>query len=203
MKIAGAISSLPSGSFFLDARGRSAEWAARQASSLVKNEGIDLVFFDYLQSFNREKAQADRRLEVTYISRVFTDCLKINDTAGAILSQITPQLPGQGPRIPDAYSLRDSKDVANAADVVAIGFFSETPVERFVDGRNITVAEKNERCMVLAKNKPGPGPGGRIYRMGSDANHGCFDVVKNPEPNNDHWADDLAAPLTPPPWERS
>lgn len=177
---------------YLDARGKSVEWAAKRVRQIVASEGIDLIFWDYIQCFHKEKATQDQRLGITYIARAMTDVIKTTGKAGALLSQVTPD---EKAMTPDMYSIRDSKDVANAAEVVAIGFFPKGSVERDTNGQKVLVAKEGERCMVLAKNKPGPGPGGRIYRMGSDANHGCFDVVKNPEPNNEHWADDISAPL--------
>lgn len=173
---------------YLDARGKSVEWAAKRARTLIAAEGIDLVFWDYLQCFQKEKATQDQRLGITYIARVMTDLIKTSGKAGAILSQVTPD---EKATVPSMYSIRDSKDVANAAEVVAIGFYPKTSVERDVDGQRILIAKEGERAMVLAKNKPGPGPGNRIYRMGSDSQHGCFDVVRE-EPSygvsDDHWA---------------
>lgn len=177
---------------YLDARGKSVEWAAKKVRHMVASEGIDLIFWDYIQCFQKDKATQDQRLGITYIARVMTDAIKTTGKAGALLSQVTPD---DKAMIPDMYSIRDSKDVANAAEVVAIGFFPKAAVERDMDGRKVMLAKEGERCIVLAKNKPGPGPQNRIYRMGSDVTHGCFDVVRDPTPGNHSWADDLSEPL--------
>lgn len=174
---------------YLDARGKSVEWAAKRVRRIVAEEGIDLIFWDYLQCFHKDKPTQDQRLGITYIARIMTDVIKTSGKAGAILSQVTPD---DKAMVPDMYSIRDSKDVANAAEVVAIGFVPKSAIERDVDGRKIMIANEGERAMVLAKNKPGPGPGGRIYRMGSDADHGCFDVVEDPDAPARRASDDAA-----------
>lgn len=176
---------------YLDARGKSVEWAAKQVPKIVAAEGIDLIFWDYLQCFHKEKPAQDQRLSITYIARMMTDVIKTSGKAGALLSQVTPD---DKDMVPDMYSIRDSKDVANAAEVVAIGFFPRAAVERDVGNQKVLVAKEGERVMVLAKNKPGPGPMGRIYKMGSDTDRGCFTNVK-PEVEMDYsWADELPAP---------
>lgn len=205
---ANAVSQAEDCPVYLDARGKSVEWASKKVKQIVAAEGIDLIFWDYIQCFHKDKPMQDQRLSITYIARVMTDTIKTSGKAGALLSQVTPD---DKALIPDMYSIRDSKDVANAAEVVAIGFVPTSPVERDVNGQRIVINKENDRCMVLAKNKPGPGPGGRVYRMVEDSreardwsqNLGCFGVVREPQNERDRFFDDLAAPLTPPHWEQS
>lgn len=176
---------------YLDARGKSVEWASKKVRQIVAAEGIDLIFWDYIQCFHKDKPTQDQRMGITYIARIMTDTIKTTGKAGGLLSQVTPD---DKAMIPDMYSIRDSKDVANAAEVVAIGFFPKSAIERDMNGRKMMIAEEGARAIVLAKNKPGPGPGGRIYRMGSDAEHGCFNNVEDQQPSDDYWSQDLTKP---------
>lgn len=177
---------------YLDARGKTVEWAAKRVKQIVAKEGIDLIFWDYLQCFDKEKHTQDQRLAMTYIARVMTDTIKTTGKAGAILSQVTPD---EKANVPDMYSIRDSKDVANAAEVVAIGFSSKATIDRDVDGQKVMIATEGERVMVLAKNKPGPGPMGRIYRMGTNTG-GFFENVPSPTEEMDRYVDSLTVPLS-------
>jgi replicative DNA helicase len=165
---------------FLDARGKSVEWAAKRVRRLIQSDGIDLIAWDYLHAFDQEKPgqNGDRRAQLNYISRVMTDTVKTTGKAGIIFAQVTPDTKSQ---VPDMYEIRDSKDVVNAAEVVAIGFEPAISIERDQDGQKVIIADKSSKALVIAKNKPGPGPKGRVYGMGSDYKHGCFNVVKCPD----------------------
>lgn len=178
---------------YLNSIGKSVEWATKQVRRLVLSESIDLVMFDYLHAFDKEKnLNTDRRGILNYIARMMTDTVKELGCAGLIFGQVTPDTKAD---VPDMYEIRDSKDVVNAADAVAIGYMPKAQVERNVNGQRVVVAEKDERCVVVAKNKPGPGPAGRIYRMGSDQEHGCFDIVDDPNRQfDDMLENDLVAP---------
>lgn len=162
---------------YLDSIGKSVEWAARKVASLVRAEAIDLVCWDYLHAFDKEGAHLDERQKLNHIARVMTDTTKTAGVAGLICAQVTPDTKAP---IPDMYEIRGSKDVVNSADGVMIGFMPAAKIERDDNGLRVVVAEAGERCVVVAKNKPGPGPAGRTYRMGSDLEHGCFDVVADP-----------------------
>jgi replicative DNA helicase len=164
---------------YLDARGKSVEWAAKRVRRMVQSDGIDLIAWDYLHAFDQEKPgqNGDRRAQLNYISRVMTDTVKTTGKAGIIFAQVTPDTKSQ---VPDMYEIRDSKDVVNAAEVVAIGFEPAISIERDVDGQKVVIADKSSKALVIAKNKPGPGPKGRVYGMGSDYKHGCFNVVECP-----------------------
>lgn len=172
---------------FLNAIGKPVEPVCKQVVKLVEQEGIDLVAFDYLHAFDKERRIAETRQSLNYIARTMTDTVKNVGVAGIIYAQVTPDTKTD---IPDMYEIRDSKDVVNAADVVAIGYQPKAKVERNVDGQRVAIAEEGDRCVVVAKNKPGPGPAGRVYRMGSDKRCGCFEVVGREQ---DQWIDSITA----------
>lgn len=164
---------------YFEAMGKSVEWVCKRLRRIVPEEGIDLIAFDYLQAFDQEKPQNDRRLQLNYICRTMTDTIKELGTAGIIYSQITPpdEGKGKGGGVPGKYSIRDSKDVSNGAEVIAIGF---EPAKDMTSKEGRLLAAAGTKVIHLAKNKPGPGPKGKLYQMNWDGAHGCFDVVEDP-----------------------
>lgn len=141
---------------FLPGIGRSAEKLAADIRSMVQSEGIDLVFVDYLQAFGCAKQLKERRLEVAYIARTFTDAIKQSGAAGVLMSQITVD---PNKKRPDKHSIRESRDVSNAAEAVLLGYSEE---ESATDANGVKLmrdgeAVKRERKMLfLDKNKAGP-----------------------------------------------
>jgi len=106
---------------FLDARGRGVEWLAPRVKRLIVEHAIDVVAFDYLQAFDNQKAQQDRRNQVSYIARVLTDITKTavpGGIAGILFSQLTEN---EKKLHPDKNSIRDSRDVSHAAEVILWG----------------------------------------------------------------------------------
>lgn len=135
--------------FFLDARGRHAEWVAEHVERIVRQHEIHLVLFDYLQEFRSNHRHQDRRVEVSSVAKLLRDSTKLPGAASVIFSQITA---GQGgKKYPDKYSLRESQDVANAADVVALGFTAKEPL--VMEGRD--PIPKDSKCLSLDKVKNG------------------------------------------------
>jgi replicative DNA helicase len=179
---------------YFNAIGKPVEWTCKQVRRIVQSEGIDLIAFDYLQSADHEKPQKDRRLQLNYITRVMTDTAKELGKAGIIYSQITP--PEDGKAVPGKYSVRDSKDVSNGAEVIAIGF---EPVTNIVNKEGRVLAEAGAKVIHLAKNKPGPGKKGEFYTMDWDKDHGCFDVLEDQQARYDYLHD--IADVTVPEWE--
>ena len=167
----------------LDARGKSVEWAVKKARNMIRLEAVDLVAFDYLHAFDADKPdpKGDRRAHLNFIARHMTDLIKTEGKTGIIFGQVTPDVKDP---VPDMYCIRDSKDVVNAAEVVAIGFEPQSDIMRA--GQRI--AGQGDRVIHLAKNKPGPGPKGRIYKLESDLVHKCFEVT--PDPNDRYRAFD-------------
>lgn len=135
---------------FLDARGKSIENICRQANALVHGENIDLIVFDYLQEFRSEFQYKDERVKFRDIASQMRGVIKSNSITGIILSQITVM---EGKKYPDKHSIRESRDVSNAAEVVALGF---TPVQNIMkaDGSDVLV-NAGARCIKIDKAKDG------------------------------------------------
>lgn len=142
-KLVLAVSTAQDVPWFLDGRGRSAEFCARAISAILTEEQYDLVIVDYLQTFSA-KAQ-DRRNEVSKVGRLFSDAIKRGGAAGLLLSQVK-RTDGRRPKKED---IKESGDIENAAEHVLVGWIEETKA----DG-----AERLERTRYLAveKNKDGP-----------------------------------------------
>jgi replicative DNA helicase len=146
---------------FLDARGRTAEWSARQVGRLLDAHKIDLVIYDYLQEFRSERRGLDRRNEVSEVAKMLRDPVKERSRACIILSQVTIQNEDRS-NDPDGKkpkgnqlnknSIRESRDVTNAAEVVALGFTSA--IDIVVPGGK-TIVHAGERAVLLDKVKQG------------------------------------------------
>ena len=157
---------------YLDARGKPVEWVCKQTKRLIREHNIDVVAYDYLQAFDNEKHQQDRRNQVSYIARVLTDSVKTEDVSGIIFSQITVE---KGKPYPDKHSIRESRDVSNAAEVVMLGFTPDKPVTR----GGTVLAQPGEKCILVDKCKDGPRGG--VFVMPWDENVACFKSVIDPE----------------------
>ncbi len=164
---------------FLDARGKGVEWTAKHTKRVIQEQAIDVVAFDYLQAFDTEKPQQDRRNQVTYIARALTDVVKSLDRTGILFSQITVD---KTKPIPDKHSIRESRDVSNAAEVVLLGFKPEKDVmaaSRDPGRPPELVVAAGQRALFVDKCKNGPR--GAILHMPWDNTSACFDEVVDPE----------------------
>jgi replicative DNA helicase len=160
---------------FLDARGKSVEWLAPRIKRLIIEHRIDIVAFDYLQAFDNQKPQQDRRNQLTYIARVLTDITKTavpGGIAGIMFSQITDD---EKKTHPTKNSIRDSRDVSNAGEVVLLGFSPTKPIESEKYG---VIAAGSK---VLFADKVKDGPRGALIPLEWDENAACFDAIEDPE----------------------
>lgn len=163
---------------------RPIEAFAKQLTSIIRGEGIDVVIFDYLQEFQTSKRHQDERTRFKWTSGIMRDVIRSNDKTGIILSQLT--ITGDK-KIPDKHSIRESRDVSNAAEVVAIGFCPDEDVFKPSPGRDSNgrdlqperLFEKGKKYLLLDKNKAGP-PKKRI-KLSWNEDLACFDQVEDPE----------------------
>lgn len=183
--------------------GRPIEKLLPELERIVKGEGIDLIALDYLQAISTERrarAAQDRRHEVSHVARVVTDMAKMNNISGLLLSQITFDKQRRGP--PGKYDLRESQDLANAAEVVVMGYRpTETEYQehgRDANGRDMRepIFEEGQRYLLLVKNKAGE-VGGHV-KLKWDSRSACFDDVVDPEQER---LDRLHDELMPPEWD--
>ena len=117
------------------------ESLAADVRSACVGDGVELVLVDYLQAMRCAKPLKERRLEVAFIAREFTDAIKSCGAAGVLFSQITVDA---SKKVPDKHSIRESRDVSNAAEVVVLGYQEQGKDD-----------EKPRRVLSLDKNKHG------------------------------------------------
>ncbi len=134
---------------FLDARGKKAEKVASEVRWAIATHDVDLVIYDYLQEFRAERRHEDRRNEVSEVAAMLREVVKTSGKAGIIFSQITVQV---GKKYPDKHSIRESRDVSNAADVIALGF---TPNETLPGKDGQGTVDAGTKCMLIDKVKQG------------------------------------------------
>ena len=184
--------------------GRPIEKLMPELERIVKGEGIDLLALDYLQAITTErrtKAAQDRRHEVAHVARLVTDMVKTNGISGLLLSQITYDKQRRGP--PGKYDLRESQDLANAAEVVVMGYRPED-TEYADHGKDVRgqpmkepIFRAGERYLLLVKNKAGET--GVKFQLKWDQYSACFDDVVDPEQER---LDRLHEELCPADWDQ-
>ncbi len=157
---------------FFDARGRSIESVAKETKRLIKEHAIDVVAFDYLQAFDSDKRHQDRRNQISYSARALTDVAKLSNIPGIIFTQITID---EGKVFPNKNSVKESKDVGNAAEIVVMGFTAVKPILRR-DGS--VLVQEGERALNLDKNKQGRKG---MFPVKWDDKSACFDVSLDPD----------------------
>lgn len=133
---------------YLDAIGKPAEWILTQIPKVIRAYGIDAVFIDYIQEIWSTSRHEDRRLQLAWIARELRATIKGLGITGAIMSQITPK---QG-EVPSKNDIRDSKDIVNGAEIVAVGHEPTKPMETKTAG----TIEAGTKCFIIDKNKDGP-----------------------------------------------
>jgi replicative DNA helicase len=136
---------------FLDARGRSVEWTARKVEGLIDSENIDLVAYDYLQEWSAQREQENHRLTVKYIAKTLRTVVKLKKRASITFSQLTIDEKTKS-ATPNRNMIRDCRDVANAAEVIIIGY---TPEKAVMDGERVVVPA-GARAIWVDKVKDGP-----------------------------------------------
>lgn len=154
---------------YIDGRGKPVEWIAKKTAEIIRRENIDLVMFDYLQAFDNQKPQTDRRNQLNYIARLLTDTVKTAGAAGAIFSQLTIKDAAESP---DRHSIKDSRDVTNAAEVVALGWEARKPFTL----KNGDQVNEGDKILLIDKNKDGV-PKMR-NKMDWDSARACFKSVR-------------------------
>jgi len=156
---------------FLDARGKSAERIAKDVGHIIATEKIDMVAYDYLQEFRSGVRHQDRRNEVSEVAAALRMPVKTAGITGIIFSQITVS---EAKKYPDKHSIRESRDVSNAAEVIMLGFTPSSAISTR-GGANI---EAGSKAILIDKAKDGIK---RTVQMKWDEQSACFDTQESPE----------------------
>lgn len=129
--------------FVLDARGRPAEWIVKVIPRIIAEHKLDVVVVDYLQEVRMRGPSEARREEVSRVAGDISGAIKAAGASGILLSQLTIQDPSKPP---SKHSIRESRDVSNAAEAVMLGWCPTEDAGQF---------KKGERYMLVDKAKDG------------------------------------------------
>lgn len=130
--------------FFVDARRYPVEALAEHLPALIREHRVDLVAFDYVQEFRTRRRFQDERVKFREIASVLRGITKGTGVAGIIMSQLTTD---KETKIPTHLNIRESRDMAHAADVILIGFSPDTDVSDLVAA--------GSKCVLVDKVKSG------------------------------------------------
>jgi replicative DNA helicase len=176
---------------FVDARPHKIEKLAPHLDKIIQQQAIDMIIFDYLQEFQSSRRHQDERIKFKEIASVMRKVVKLNKKTGLIMSQLTIT---STKKYPDRNSIRESRDVSNAAETILIGFIPEEHIyikdENDKDTEEIAY-KKGTRVVLIDKCKKGPR--GLKFAMPWDELTASFQVVKEPEQQRiDDMADQYA-----------
>lgn len=134
---------------FVDARRYPVEDLAGHLTNIIREHKIDLVAFDYVQEFRSKRRFQDERVKFREIASVLRHVTKDAKIAGIIFSQLTTS---ENTKMPTRDNIRESRDMAHAAEVIVLGFQPEKPID-MGGGKFIAVGTK---CLFIDKVKNGP-----------------------------------------------
>lgn len=134
---------------YIEAGNTPIERLVQQVRRVVKRETIDIVVWDYLQEVKTERRFQDERVRFRETAAVLRDVGRELGCCTMILSQITEMT---GKKYPDKNSIRESRDVANAAEHILIGYTLE---EAILDDHGKPVIPIGTKCIKVDKSKDG------------------------------------------------
>jgi len=164
-------------------------------SKTIRLQHIDLIAFDYLQEFTSNGRHQDERVRFREIAACMRALVRSHGISGIIFSQLTMTA---DTKWPSKQNIRECRDVANAAEVVAIGFEPETSV---MIGEEVKY-RAGQKYLLIDKNKDGPR--GAKIEMQWNSEWAGFEQVEDPElerlesmspafdnERGNHWQDEL------------
>lgn len=171
---------------FIDAIGVPMERLAIKIANAIEKYQVDLVCLDYIQELKTDGRFQDERVKFRELASMFRVVVKRARVSGIIASQLT--IP-DGKTSPTKHMIRECKDIANAAEVVALGYISE---EEVANDKGDTVIRVGDKVVKIDKCKDGEK--GRVA-MDWDPHSACFNRTLRPaneyesfvgfEPDND------------------
>jgi len=158
---------------YIEAGNTPIERLVKQVRTVTKSESINIVIWDYLQEVKSERRYQDERVRFRETASVLRSVGRELGCCTIILSQITEQT---GKKYPDKNSIRESRDVANAAEHILIGF---TPDENILsrDGNRVVVTG-GTKCIRVDKSKDGQR--GTVPMVWNETS-ACFDAKEAPD----------------------
>lgn len=161
---------------YLDARRWPVEDLTQHLKVIIREEKIDIVAFDYVQEFQSKRRWQDERVKYREIASQLRHVAKDANIAALLFSQLTLS---QDTKIPNRSNIRECKDIANASEVIVIGFEPDKEIPT-VKGPAI---EAGTKCLFVDKCKNGPR--GVKFPMFWDDMSASFSAVESDE--HYHW----------------
>lgn len=134
--------------FYIEAGNVTIEKLAKQVDALARGEAIDIIAWDYLQEAKSGRRHQDERVRFRETAAIMRDIGRRCECCTIIASQVTEQT---GKKYPDKNSIRESRDVANAAEHILIGF---TPEENIIKDEKVLITG-GTKCIKVDKSKDG------------------------------------------------
>lgn len=134
---------------YLDARRWPVEELTKHLKVIIKEEKIDIVAFDYIQEFQSKKRWQDERVKYREIASQLRHVAKDANISAILFSQLTLN---QETKIPNRSNIRECKDIANASEVIVIGF---EPDKEIPTAKGPPI-EAGTKCLFVDKCKNGP-----------------------------------------------
>lgn len=156
---------------FVDARRYPVEDLAGHLLRIIREEKIDLAAFDYVQEFRSKRRFQDERIKFREIASVLRHVLKDTKIPGIIFSQLTTD---ENTKVPTRLNIRDCRDMANAAEVIVLGFEPSSDLKH----GDIVQVHKGQKCVYVDKVKNGPR--NRIVGMRWNHSGAYFEAVADP-----------------------
>ena len=158
---------------YVDARRWPIEDLAPHLTKLIREESIDVIAFDYIQEFRSKRRHQDERVKFREIASVCRHIAKDSKIAGVLFSQLTMD---DKTKIPNRHNIRECRDIANASEVILIGF---EPDSDLTDKENRLIAKAGQKCVFV--DKVTNGPRGKKMPLQWNENSACFTTVRDPE----------------------
>jgi replicative DNA helicase len=134
---------------YIDARRWAVEDLAPHLRTIIKEEKIDIVAFDYVQEFQSKKRWQDERVKYREIASQLRHIAKDANISAILFSQLTM---GADTKIPNRSNIRECKDIANASEVIVIGFEPDKEIPTATG----PAIEAGTKCLFVDKCKNGP-----------------------------------------------
>lgn len=156
---------------FIDARSWAIEDLVVHLAKVVREEKIDFICWDYVQEFKSKRRWQDERVKYREIAKLMRNVAKDAGKSSIIFSQLTMD---KDTKIPTRANIRECRDLANASEVILIGF---EPNQNVTNKQNYVVIPAGTKCIYVDKVKDGP-RGGKVP-LPWDKHCATFETIEN------------------------
>jgi replicative DNA helicase len=157
---------------YIDARRWPVEDLQPHLNRIIKEEKIDVVAFDYIQEFRSKRRHQDERVKYREIASVLRHTAKDARIAAILFSQLTMSA---DTKIPNRHNIRECRDIANASEVIIIGFEPDADIKP----KKGDPIEAGTKCVLVDKCKNGPR--GMKIPLDWNTTSASFNTVEDPK----------------------